>query len=127
MNNEMQRAQRRERRKKLIKLKGGVCISCGSTEELEFDHKEPREMTFRISQKLRCSMTILLRELEKCQLLCRGCHISKTRKERASQTPPIKHGSSSTYTNRKCRCTDCRSAWAAYLLSRKQALKLISV
>lgn len=31
-----------------------------------------------------------------------------------STSKPIPHGTTSAYTNRACRCGECRSAWAAY-------------
>lgn len=33
----------------------------------------------------------------------------------------MKHGKASTYTNHKCRCDECRRAWAAYFRSRNKA------
>jgi len=32
----------------------------------------------------------------------------------------IAHGSTSTYTNHKCRCDECHAAWAAYCRGAKE-------
>jgi hypothetical protein len=35
---------------------------------------------------------------------------------------PMRHGTMSGYTNRRCRCSDCRAAMRAYYKERKQRL-----
>lgn len=37
-----QREWARKERVRLIELLGGVCVDCGATDRLEFDHREPR-------------------------------------------------------------------------------------
>lgn len=60
----------------LIKKLGGKCVMCGSTKELEFDHKNRSEKSFAITSKLHSKA--LDSELRKCQLLCHSCHLKKT-------------------------------------------------
>jgi hypothetical protein len=58
-----------------------VCVQCGSTEELQLDHKDPRQ---KISHNI-WSWTEVRRlaEIAKCQVLCKCCHAIKSAGERA--------------------------------------------
>ena len=72
-------AQRRARiRAEMIELLGGCCAWCGSTEDLEFDHKDPATKLFAISNGLDKPRAVLLAEVAKCQLLCGPHHREKT-------------------------------------------------
>lgn len=54
----------------------GPCQQCGSTRELQVDHKEPgKKIAHRIWS---WSTERLAAELAKCQVLCRRCHERKT-------------------------------------------------
>lgn len=60
----------------IIKLEEG-CQICGYNDHpraLQFDHIDPKEKSFTISQLLTCAMDKLLIELEKCRVLCANCH-----------------------------------------------------
>ena len=57
----------------------GPCKVCGSNESLEVDHIRPEEkVDHRIWTWTRLRRE---RELKKCQVLCRACHIEKTASE----------------------------------------------
>lgn len=60
---------------------GGQCARCSSTENLEFDHIDPRTKNFNIAEGLGRRLDSLLEELKLCQILCRRCHIAKSREE----------------------------------------------
>ena len=68
-----------DKRKKLIAQLGGRCVVCGSTEDLEFDHLDSTTKSFTICMKVQCGDAVLAPELAKCQLLCRSCHINKSK------------------------------------------------
>lgn len=76
-----------ERKKKLIEMKGGECKECGykkSIRALSFHHKDPKEKSFKmtireISGK---NWDTLLKEAEKCDLLCANCHMELHENER---------------------------------------------
>ena len=70
--------KRQERKGALILMLGGECIQCGSEELLEFDHINPDEKLFNIADGLARRWESILEEIEKCQLLCRECHIGKS-------------------------------------------------
>lgn len=79
---EDQRKIRDERRQYLREYLGGKCVRCGSIENLEFDHIIRETKSFTIGSSLTCfSIEDLILEVDKCQLLCRPCHIDKTREE----------------------------------------------
>lgn len=105
-------------------LLGGKCAHCGATGRLEFDHIDPSTMCFRIGTYIGWSREKLLPELMKCQLLCRPCHTKKTNLE-TNRAHPIQHGTPGGYSNRKCKCDQCRRAWTTYITARKHA-KLVT-
>lgn len=68
-----------KRRDELIKLLGGKCVVCGTNENLEFDHVNDIKGKIDIGKLLNYSWKIILKEIEKCQLLCREHHKEKSR------------------------------------------------
>lgn len=69
------------RRNELVQKLGGKCVKCGSTENLEFDHINANDKDFDIGKLLNRSKQKTDIELQKCQLLCRNCHIEKSKKD----------------------------------------------
>lgn len=103
-----QREWIRKRRERFFK--GKKCAKCAGVNHLELDHKDPKS---KVSHRI-WSWTKSKRdaELEKCQVLCSGCHKQKTK----DQCWPIrKHGNRTMYTKGKCRCTLCRKANTTYM------------
>ncbi len=103
---EYQRTWTKQRREKFLKLLGNKCVQCGSTENLEFDHIDPKTKLFEIADCGSKSYSSILLELKKCQLLCKLHHKEKT-------LP--KHGTYSRYKGRKCRCELCKIACRDYM------------
>lgn len=98
--NEKRKYQREwiaERRTEGIAYLGGKCAHCGSSRNLQVDHKDSLE---KISHKIwSWAEARRKKELDKCQLLCESCHKKKTleRKEQArgSKSGPAKLDESS--------------------------------
>ena len=68
-----------KRRNQLIEQMGGKCVRCGTTENLEFDHIDKHTKTAGVSTLLASSsLQSAIDESQKCQLLCKSCHIKKT-------------------------------------------------
>jgi 5-methylcytosine-specific restriction endonuclease McrA len=65
-------------------LLGDECAQCGSTDRMEFDHIDPADKVAGITE-LWANWRSLLVELQKCQLLCHGCHWEKTLRERRAK------------------------------------------
>ena len=90
----------------------GPCVHCGSQENLELDHIDPAKKIhhgiWSWSKRRRNA------ELEKCQVLCRDCHVKKTWTVDFPSTPAIdlrpgkRHGSKHAYRTMGCRCDKCR-------------------
>ena len=102
-------------------FEGKACVACGSAEFLELDHVNPEEKTshriWSFSKKKQEE------ELKKCQILCKSCHLEKTRKWlKETRTQPIKHGTIHGYGKRKCRCEKCREARNEYRRKMKERL-----
>ena len=101
-----QRELTRRRRLDAIAEFGGQCVKCGSKENLEFDHIDPKT---KISHVMWSWAEVRRRaELTKCQLLCSDCHKAKTAKDRGYKTRP--HGTLTSYKRYGCKCELCRAA-----------------
>lgn len=83
---------------------GKSCRICGSSSNLQLDHKDGKKKTSHRIWSWRRSRR--LRELRKCQVLCSSCHLEKTLQER----PKTAHGRAQMYQRHRCRCPKCR-AW----------------
>lgn len=86
---------RKARRGEWIAKQGGVCVTCGSTDRLEIDHRNPAEKSCEVEQIWFRTAEARAVELAKCQVLCRDCHLAKSKvdlrgiaKRRSSKTRP---------------------------------------
>lgn len=86
----------------------GPCQACGATTSLEIDHVDRSSKERKIEWSR--AKTVLEKELLKCQVLCKRCHLEKTVTEVPSR---LVHGSSNMYRNGPCRCDLCRAAHVA--------------
>jgi len=62
---------------KMLKYKGGKCQVCGYSKciaALHFHHLVPEEKSFALSSALSKSWILVLKELDKCVVLCANCH-----------------------------------------------------
>ena len=113
---EYYRTRQAERRKELIEMFGGQCVRCGATEDLEFDHIDRTTVSFRLSGwGFNYSWERILKEAEKCQLLCDPCHHEKSKEcgngEQGGASPRfLEHGTEAYYVREKCKCELCRKA-----------------
>jgi 5-methylcytosine-specific restriction endonuclease McrA len=84
----------------------GPCKVCGTWDNLEVDHIDPSEKQIKISTIWSRSQEVRDKELAKCQVLCKSCHLNKTK----SQRKKPEHGMVTMYDNYKCRCDLCKEA-----------------
>lgn len=89
-------------------LENGPC-ACGSTKDLSVVHRDPKEISIRVTSIWGRSEAKQKEELAKCVVLCKDCLLSKRRAERNA---PIPCGSDRSY-GRGCKCDLCRAAHAA--------------
>lgn len=102
------------RRNAAIEHLGGRCVHCGTDEDLQIDHIDPTTKTLDLARKTHNSTEERFwEEIAKCQLLCKPCHIKKSRKERGQEDARETHGTLSSY--RYCKCELCKAAKAAYM------------
>ena len=116
--------RRANRRKKLLSLLGNACEKCGSKEDLEFNHKDLRLKSFSLSgYNLDTSWDKIMKELEKCELLCRSHHLEATRVQYKNgeirpwndkRYVPYICGTVRSYQEIKCKCELCRKAKSLY-------------
>ena len=77
--NERARDRYKRNRDDAIALLGGKCVGCGTTHNLEFDHIDRTQKKTNVTTLLKSSRDDLHEEIKKCRLLCRDCHIAKSR------------------------------------------------
>ena len=68
---------RQTAKEKLVEYKGGKCKYCGynkCTQALDFHHIDPGEKDFTISNYQYLKWETLLKEVDKCVLVCANCH-----------------------------------------------------
>lgn len=109
-----------KKKQELIDRLGGKCRSCGSTDNLQFDHEEHGSKVYEVTTKLWWSKDVS-DELSKCQLLCKSCHTLKSIEEKGHKVAKGTHGTLSSY--RYCKCELCREANAKYSRDRKLRIK----
>lgn len=73
------RRRRSEKKQERINYLGGKCVGCGTTQDLQFDHIDRTLKEYAISSKPDYTLDKIKPELDKCRLLCKSCHIVKTR------------------------------------------------
>lgn len=73
-------ASREKRRAQWWAHLGGVCVQCGSSQDLHFDHIHWQEKRLEVSKLMFRDVTDpeAAAEFAKCQLLCAPCHYAKS-------------------------------------------------
>lgn len=109
-------ARYHRRRNNAIQTLGGKCVVCGTTENLELDHIDPKTKSFGISQMWSVRLERFQKELGKCQLLCKKHHVEKTKND---STYTETH-SYTRYMNKKykCRCDVCKAEYSKWRKNR---------
>jgi hypothetical protein len=83
----MLRKARVNRRKLWVdRFKDKPCADCGIKYhpwQMDFDHLNPRLKAFVISQNMLTSLSVLKREIEKCEVVCANCHRQRTHDRKA--------------------------------------------
>lgn len=119
-----QKLRAKNQRQKIISSWGGKCTECGETDitKLDFHHVDPYTKVHNVGEMFgRASIETICEEAEKCELLCRSCHVKETWK--TGDRPKAKHGTRSMYINQKCRCDDCFEANSEYLAEYRRTHK----
>lgn len=98
-----------EQREVMFEYLGGKkCNLCGTEQgDFEFDHIDRNQKSFNVSalwgeEKFK----EVLKELDKCQVLCSNCHIAKTAIELGGERGWT-HGTTYGWMKKKCRCPEC--------------------
>lgn len=103
----------KEKRKWAIDKLGGKCVECGSTDNLEIDHIDPKKKSFTFGKLWSLAKSKVEAELAKCQLLCTDCHRKKNLIDGHLQSR-FEHGTYTSYRHANCRCELCRQACATH-------------
>lgn len=100
---------------------GGRCVRCGISDGLDFDHIVPGSKLRKISEATNWSLERFLTEVDKCQLLCRLCHIAKSAE--TGENGGVPHGGGKR-GKRYCKCALCRAKNAEYMREYKRRKKM---
>jgi len=71
----------RANKQRYIEMKGGKCHDCGGTFYqccFHFDHRDPAQKLFSISDRMHWDYERMREELGKCDLVCANCHALRT-------------------------------------------------
>lgn len=101
-----------KRRQIFIERLGGVCVKCQSSEDLQLDHIDSKQKLFNIAKFFSYKLDIVLPEVDKCQLLCKPCHLEKTLVDKGHLPAKGTHGTLASY--RYCKCSLCKEVWNAW-------------
>ena len=83
--------RRRKRKRDLVEMYGGRCVDCGYStcvEALQFHHRDPSTKDFRLGE-FNGSLARLLKEAEKCDLVCANCHQLRHAMEAKATSAPV--------------------------------------
>lgn len=113
------------RRQAALLYLGGRCEKCGTGilaipgDGLHFDHVDPLNKSFQIgsSRASTVSESRFWEEVEKCQLLCKPCHLEKSRLD-GSWIGRVTHGKMNAWQKLKCECDLCIKAKEDYRISQ---------
>lgn len=108
-------ARYHERRKQAVEKLGALCVDCGTSEELEFDHADASTKEFNISKIWSYKQERFESELSKCVLRCHSCHVEKSRQ---SDWRIVGHGEGVS-GKKNCKCEPCRKRKAEYMKNYK--------
>lgn len=108
-----------ERYTKAVKLLGGQCKSCKSTDgPFQFHHSVPSTKSYHLSVHFwDYSWERLKLELLKCELMCGPCHKNHHAKEDG-----VEHGGGAS-GKRNCKCDLCKARKAEYMKRYHQERK----
>jgi hypothetical protein len=94
-----------ERRPVYVAEWGGVCVDCGTSDELEFDHADASSKSIDVGKMFTSYSDVKIRaELEKCVLRCQECHLVKTQEY---DMGAVEHGGGVS-GKRNCSCSLCK-------------------
>lgn len=72
-----------ENHQRALEMLGGTCIATGTTEKLDFAHRDPSGKVFTVAKRLNnvnfFNIQKDIDELHKCSLLCRSAHLAYDR------------------------------------------------
>jgi len=87
-SSERSKKRKQERREWLNQYKSERgCCKCGFNvpQALQFNHINPEDKSFQISSRLDANWDEVLKEIDKCEILCANCHAIHTYENKHSQ------------------------------------------
>lgn len=89
---ESERKQQRQRRDMLRDLKEKTpCMDCGGSFAhyvMEFDHRPGEDKRANVTALTAANYSVLMREVEKCDIICANCHRKRTHERQQGQAVP---------------------------------------
>lgn len=110
-----------QRRAEAFEILGGQCSTCGTRENLEIDHVDADDKEIPLNKMWSIAKERFLKELDKCQLLCKEHHANKSIEDRGTKRAKGTHGTISSY--KYCKCGLCREAWNKHSREYRRKVK----
>lgn len=126
-NREYLNARYAEQKRIMLDYLGGVCVVCGTTDDLEMDHRDWAKKTRNVGRLWPWKRYgEMYAELDKCQLLCSDHHLQKTKADFMEQhaLKGYVHGTIYAWMKRRCDCAECYAAkrqWHAIRNAKRRA------
>ena len=125
-NKQYLRERYAKQRQEMYEYLGGVCVVCGTVENLEIDHINWRKKSFGVGKLWPVKkLPEVYRELDKCQLLCQKHHLEKTLQDYpeivAETRQPYRHGTMYAFMHKKCHCDTCNLARDEFNRKRRES------
>lgn len=125
--------KRHKTKEALVSYKGGACQKCGyskSLRALTFHHLDPAKKSFSISNMQSMSFPLLIKEVDKCMLLCHNCHAEEHEKidlEKNELTIKRWNHYQNIKNNKLIKCKKCKECLKEYKpRNRKQQFCSVS-
>jgi hypothetical protein len=99
-------------RAEYMALLGGICVDCGTDQDLEFDHDDASSKSFDVGKLLNYSKAVRDEELRKCVPRCSPCHRVKSLLK--GDINSVGHGEGKS-GKKNCPCAPCKDRKAEYM------------
>jgi hypothetical protein len=106
-----------DQKRTMFEYLGGECVVCGTTDDLEMDHRDWATKTRDVGRLWPWKRyDEMFAELDQCQLLCGDHHLQKSKADWMEQNAlkDFTHGTMYGWMKRKCECAPCYGAKRLY-------------
>lgn len=100
----------------LNNIKNVPCMDCGNNFPpcaMDFDHREPENKLFNISEAQSMNRDVLIQEIDKCDIICANCH--RIREHNRNHTK-VSCWNKIVYAYKNRSCSDCGTNYPPHVM-----------